>query len=92
MPEPALKRTVIVANRAGLHARAAVILSRAAGQFNARVLIAKGPQQVEAKDVLQLMSLVGEQGDSLSLEASGPEAAQALDAIEDLFLRKFDED
>ncbi|MGA2063627.1 MAG: HPr family phosphocarrier protein [Thermoguttaceae bacterium] len=92
MSESAASRTVIVTNRAGLHARAAVLLAKAAGGFDARVLVSKGPQQVDATDVLQLMSLVAEQGDSLQLEASGPEARQAVDALEDLFLRKFDED
>jgi phosphotransferase system HPr (HPr) family protein len=92
MSEPALTRTVTVANRAGLHTRAALSIYRVAKQFNARVLVAKGPQQVEATDVLQLMSLVAEQGDSLVLQASGPEAQQALDALEELFVRKFDEE
>jgi phosphocarrier protein len=92
MSESAVSRTVIVANRQGLHARPAAVLAKAAGRFDARVLVAKGPHQVDAKDVLQLMQLVAEQGDSLRLEASGPEARQALDVLEDLFLRKFDED
>jgi phosphotransferase system HPr (HPr) family protein len=93
MSESAVSRTVIVANRAGLHARPAAVLAKAAGRFDARVLVAKGLHQVDdAKDVLQLMSLGAQQGDSLRLEASGPEARQALDVLEDLFLRKFDED
>jgi phosphotransferase system HPr (HPr) family protein len=92
MSESAVSRTVIVANRAGLHARTAVILAKAAQRFDARVLVAKGLHQVDAKDVLQLMQLVAEQGDALRLEACGPEARQALDELEDLFLRKFDED
>jgi phosphocarrier protein HPr len=92
MSEPVVTRTVIVANRAGLHARAALILSRAAQGFDARILIAKGNEQVEAKDLMQLMMLAAEQGETLSLEACGPEAQQALDALEELFRRKFDED
>ena len=31
-------------------------------------------------------------GRELSLEAAGPDAEQALDAVEQLFVRKFDED
>lgn len=92
MPEPDLKRTVTIANRAGLHARAAVLLVTEARRFDARVLVRKGLHEVEATDVLQLMSLGAAQGEQLSLESSGNEALAAMEAIEQLFLRKFDED
>ncbi len=42
--------------------------------------------------MLQMMSLGAAQGEELSLEASGEDAAEAADAVEQLFLRKFDED
>ena len=42
MSEPALKRTVTVANRAGLHCAAAVMMVTEARKFDARVVIAKG--------------------------------------------------
>jgi phosphotransferase system HPr (HPr) family protein len=92
MSEPALKRTVVVANRAGLHARAAVMVVTEARKFNARIVISKGLHEVDATDVLQMMSLGAAQGEELSLEGSGDEAQQAVDAVEQLFLRKFDED
>jgi phosphocarrier protein HPr len=92
MPEPALKRTVIVANQAGLHARAAVMVVTEAKKFKARIVLTKGLHEVDATEVLQMMSLGAAQGEELSLEASGDDAAEAADAIEQLFLRKFDED
>ena len=92
MSDPALKRTVIVANQAGLHARAAVMVVTEAKKFKARILVSKGLHQVEATDVLQMMSLGAAQGEELSLEASGEDALGAMDAVEQLFLRKFDED
>jgi len=92
MPEPALKRTVTVANHAVLHARAAVMVVTEARKFDARVVIAKGLHAVEATDVLQVMSLGAAEGEQLTLEGSGFQAPEALDAIEQLFLRKFDED
>ncbi len=64
----------------------------AARKFDARVVIAKGRQEVEATDMLQLMTLGAAQGEQLSLEGFGDEAQAAVDALEQLFLRKFDED
>ena len=92
MPEPAQKRTVTVANLAGLHMRAAAMIGAEARKFEARVVIIKGLQEVEATDVLQVMSLGAAQGEQLSLEGSGSDAQAAVDALEQLFLRKFDED
>jgi phosphotransferase system HPr (HPr) family protein len=92
MPEPALKRMVTVVNRAGMHMRAASMIVTEARKFKARVVIAKGQYEVEATDLLQLMSLGAAQGEELSLEGFGTEAQAAVDALEQLFLRKFDED
>jgi phosphotransferase system HPr (HPr) family protein len=92
MTEPVLKRTVTVANRAGLHARAAVMVVTEARKFDARVVVSKGSQEVEATDVLQMMSLGAAQGEVLSLQGFGQEAQAAVDALEQLFVRKFDED
>jgi phosphotransferase system HPr (HPr) family protein len=92
MSEPALKRTVVVANRAGLHARAAVMVVTEARKHKARVVISKGLHSVDATDVLQMMSLGAAQGEELLLEGTGDGAQQAVDAVEQLFLRKFDEE
>ncbi|MEI8372283.1 MAG: HPr family phosphocarrier protein [Planctomycetota bacterium] len=92
MPEPTLKQNVTVANRAGLHARAAVMVVTEARKFDARVVITKGLHEVDATDILQLMSLGAAQGECLLLEGFGNEAQAAVDALEQLFLRKFDED
>ncbi len=92
MSEPGLKRTVTVANLAGLHMRAALMIVADARKFDARVVIAKGQQEVEATEALQVMTLGAAQGEQLSLEGFGREAQAAIDAIEQLFLRKFDED
>jgi phosphocarrier protein len=92
MAESAGTRTLVVANVAGLHARAASLIATTCRRFDAKVLVTKGVEQVEATDVLQLMCLAAAQGDSLLVEAAGPEAPQALEALEDLFRRKFDED
>jgi phosphotransferase system HPr (HPr) family protein len=92
MPEPVLNRIVTVANQAGLHLRAVLMIVTEARKFDARVVIAKGLHEVEATEMWQVMSLGAAQGEQLSLEGSGNQAQAAVDAIEQLFLRKFDED
>ena len=92
MSDAAVTRTVLVANRAGIHARAAALIATLVPRFKARVEIVKGNARVEGTDVLQILSLGTGQGEQLSLEATGEEAPQALDALEDLFIGKFGED
>ncbi len=92
MSEPALKRTVTVANQQGMHLRVALMIVKEAKRFKARVFLAKELHMVDATEIFEVLSLAAMQGDKLSLEASGDDAAQAVDAIEQLFLRKFDED
>jgi phosphotransferase system HPr (HPr) family protein len=92
MSDASLKRTMIVANRAGMHARAAAMIAVAVRRFNARVTITKSNNQVEATDVLQLLSLGAAQGEEVEVEASGDEAQQAIDALQEMFVTKFGED
>ncbi|MGO8689219.1 MAG: HPr family phosphocarrier protein [Thermoguttaceae bacterium] len=92
MSETAFTRTVLVANSAGLHARAAAMIATLARRFKARVTLAKGNNLVEGTEVLQILSLGAAPGEKLSLEATGEEAQQALDSLEELFRDKFGEE
>ena len=92
MSEMAVTRTVWVANRAGLHARAAAMIATRLRRYKARVTITKGNNRVEGTDVLQLLSLGAAQGEEVLLEATGDEAETALDALEDMFIDRFGED
>jgi phosphotransferase system HPr (HPr) family protein len=90
--EPAVKRTVVVANQQGLHLRVALMIVTEAKKFNAHVVLAKGLHQVDATEMFEVLSLGAARGEELSLAASGDDAQAAVDALEQLFLRKFDEE
>ena len=51
--------------------------------------IAKGEQQVEATDIWQIMGLVAQPGERLTVTATGPDAVAVLDALEPLFAGQF---
>lgn len=84
--EPA--RTVVLRNRLGLHARPAAVLARAVAGFDASVWL----NGVPAGSVLELMSLGLPGGSEVRLEAAGPQAAVALDAVVALVEAGFGED
>ncbi|MBZ2196017.1 dihydroxyacetone kinase phosphoryl donor subunit DhaM [Occultella gossypii] len=73
----AVERSVVLRNRLGLHARPAATLARKAADFDAEVTL----NGVDAASVLALMGLGLTGGAELRLRATGPQAAQALEAI-----------
>jgi len=85
------RRSVVVGNRAGLHARAAILIAKVARQFTAKVELVRDRQRVEATDVLQILSMGAGQGVQLVLESQGPDAEPALDAVAALFFDNFGE-
>lgn len=85
-PEPALEnaltRDVVVADPHGLHARPAARLAQLARSFDAEVLVStakRGP--VAASSTVGLATLTVRQGETVHLSASGPQAAEALQAV-----------
>jgi phosphocarrier protein HPr len=91
MSEPKLSRTVVVTNPQGLHARPADLLVKAASRFQSKVEIIKGNERVDAKSILAIFTLAALPGTELVVEAVGPDAEDALQAMCDLFERGFNE-
>jgi len=86
-----LSREVVVANAQGLHARPADLLAREARKWRSRIELVGAAQRVDGKSILELLTLAAESGTRLVIEATGPDAREALEAIGVLFERKFDE-
>lgn len=74
-------RTITVTNPAGLHARPAELFARMALKYNARIEIIKDGQRSDAKSIWKILMLAAGVGTRLQLEAEGPDAHEALDAL-----------
>jgi phosphotransferase system HPr (HPr) family protein len=92
MDQPKAIRTVVVANRAGLHARAALMVFKLVQAFPAKVEMVTDRQRASASDMLEMLSLGAAQGQELTLEAAGPGAEAVLEALAELFAAGFHED
>ena len=86
-----LSREVVVANSQGLHARPADLLAREARKWQSRIELVAAAQRADGKSILELLTLAAEAGTRLVIEATGPDAREALDAIGGLFDRRFNE-
>jgi phosphocarrier protein HPr len=86
-----VRRTFLIINKLGLHARAAAQLVKLAEQFTSEVKIGKDDQVVNGKSIMGLMMLAASCGSTIDVEANGDDAAAALDAIEALIDARFNE-
>jgi phosphotransferase system HPr (HPr) family protein len=85
MSESIARRTLVVTDPAGVHARTAVAIAEVARRGSAAVTLIKDGQRVSATDVLQIMTMVAAQGDRIEIEATGADAEATIDALEPLF-------
>lgn len=86
------ERDIVVANRLGLHARAAARFVHTAQGFRAKVTVAKDGTRVDGKSILGLLTLAAPKGARLKLSAEGEDGEQALDALEALVRDRFGEE
>jgi phosphocarrier protein HPr len=85
------ERTVKVASRTGLHARPAALFVKAAADQGVAVRIRVGDgKAVPAASMLAVLSLGAVHGTEVTLEADGPGAEEALDALVGLLARDLD--
>ena len=89
--EETISREVVVVNAAGLHARPADLLAREARKWQSRIAFVNDAQRADGKSILELLTLAAEAGTRLVVEATGPDAREALDAIGSLFESRFNE-
>ena len=85
-------QTLKIVNEKGLHARASAKFVKLASTFDAEVTVSKDGQSVDARSIMGLMMLAAGPGCSIDIEAEGPEAAQALEALSALVTARFDEE
>jgi phosphocarrier protein HPr len=85
-------RTVDICNERGLHARASAKFVKLAGSFDAEVTVTRDGQTVDARSIMGLMMLAAGPGCSIEIEAEGPDARAAVDALSELVEARFDEE
>ena len=86
-----LKKTVIIKNKLGLHARAAVKFVNLANRFASSVRIEKDGAEIDGKSILGILTLAAVQGTRITLKISGKDEESALKALAALIGDRFQE-
>jgi phosphocarrier protein len=91
-PRPgALMRELPITNIRGLHARASAKFVQVVERFDADVRVSRCGETVGGTSIMGLMMLAAGIGTSIHVEATGPEAEAALNALAELVGNKFGE-
>jgi phosphocarrier protein len=91
-PDGALKRTLLIVNPRGLHARASRKLAELALKYDAQVIVRREDDEADATSLMDLMMLGAGIGSDIEVEADGPQEAAAIAAIDALVAARFHED
>ena len=81
-----------VANKLGIHARPAAMFVKTANRFSCDIFVEKDGERVNGKSIMGLMMLAAGPGSKVTVHAKGADADAALDELENLVKRKFDEE
>ena len=93
-PEPPEKisKDITIENRLGLHARPSAMFVKVCNRHKSDIWVEKDGEQVNGKSIMGLMMLAAGQGSKLRVTCEGEDARKALQEIEVLIQRRFDED
>lgn len=83
---------MVIKNKLGLHARAASMLVQTVSKFSSEVTISRGAREVDAKSIMGVMTLAAGEGSTVKIKAEGADEETAVEALNDLIERKFDEE
>ncbi len=87
-----LSRELLIVNKRGLHARASAKFVQTVDAFDATITVSKDGMTVGGTSIMGLMMLAASPGSSVVISATGNQAAEALDALDQLIQNKFGEE
>jgi phosphotransferase system HPr (HPr) family protein len=82
--------TLTVTHEVGLHARPAALFVKKAGQFDADVRVSHDEKEVNAKSILQVLTLGVEKDGVITVRAEGDDAEEALEGLKMLVESDFE--
>jgi len=90
--EGPIVRVLEICNKKGLHARASAKFVQTVEKFDAEVKVKRGNEIVGGTSIMGLMMLSAGPGTTITVEASGRDAAAVIDALAALVSGRFTEE
>ena len=80
---------LLIRNQLGLHARACALFVKTASRFRSEIMVSRDGVVVNGKSIMGVMMLAAEEGSTIELKAEGPDADEAVAALQELVDGKF---
>jgi phosphocarrier protein len=87
-----LTRELTITNKSGIHARPAAMFVKVAARYGCDIFVEKDGEKINGKSIMGLMMLAAGPGSKVTLHVKGADAVAALEELEGLVKRKFDEE
>ena len=87
-----LSRELLIINKRGLHARASAKFVQTVDGFDATVSVSKDGMTVGGTSIMGLMMLAASPGCTIHVTTSGNQAAEVLEALDQLIQNRFGEE
>ncbi len=80
-----------IINKLGLHARASAKLTQTASAYQSEVWLERNGKRVNAKSIMGVMMLAAAKGSTITIDTSGNDEDEAMNALVALIADKFGE-
>jgi phosphocarrier protein len=87
-----MTREFLIVNQRGLHARASAKFVQLVSGYQADVKVERDGVAVGGTSIMGLMMLAAGPGSRIRVTATGPQAGEAMDALEELIASRFGEE
>ncbi len=87
-----MTKELAIQNRLGLHARPSAMFVKTCNRFRCEIWVEKDGERVNGKSIMGLMMLAAGLGSRLKITCEGDDETSAMDEIQKLLDRKFEED
>jgi len=85
-------QTIVVQNRAGIHARPAALVVQETKNFSSSIYFERGNDRINAKSIMGVITLGAAYGTEIRIVAEGDDEQAAVEALVRLFESKFEEE
>ena len=89
---PTASATANICNTRGLHARASAKFVKLASSFESEIQVTRDGATVDARSIMGLLMLGAGNGCTIDISAEGSDAAEAIEALNELVATRFGED
>ena len=86
------EKNLKITNKLGLHARAAAKIVALSSKFKSKVTISNGKKIADAKSIMKILMLAAPKNTEIKIKITGKDEEKAMNALEELFVSKFNEE